>query len=110
MAQQAAGGDINMDGSRSGGPKASQSKPKKTLNDFGEMGDLLSKIENKVEKQATHKQRMATGKQQKITDLDRDKERLEKIGGMQAFQDNMLDNLFLHVSNTVAAKQGPQRK
>lgn len=98
-----------MDGQKQAVPAA---KPKsgKTLTDFGAMGDLLSSIEKKTEKQVNHQKRMVQGKREKVSALDRDKERLEKIGNMQAFTDNTLDNLFLHVSNTVASKQTTHRK
>ena len=70
-----------------GGPaqQAPKKPPVKTLSDFSAMGNLLSKIENKIEKQATHQQRMVNSKAMKVSEMDRDKERLEKIGSLQAF-------------------------
>ena len=108
MANETSGADMDMDigGLAMQAPK----KPVKTLSDFSAMGNLLSKIESKIEKQASHQQRIVNSKAMKVSEMDRDKERLEKIGSLQAFQDNTLENLFLHVSNTVAAKQTPQRK
>ena len=94
-----ASGDMDMDG---GNFTGNQQKKQKVLSDFGAMGDMLNKIENKMQKQQSHQERQATGKKEKVSALDRDKERLEKIGGMSAFQDNALDNLFLHINNTVA--------
>ena len=55
--------DIEMEGG--GEAKAVGQKPvKKPLNDFAQMGDLLSKIEAKTEKQVSHQQRMISGKKQ----------------------------------------------
>jgi len=75
-------GDMDMSGQAGA---ASKPKPTKTLTDFGDMGDLLSKIESKVEKKVNHEQRAATGKKEKMSAIDRDKERLEKIGNLSAF-------------------------
>ena len=106
------GDDMDMDGGAGSSSKASgaQKKSKQTLSDFGAMGDLLSKIENKMEKQANHEQRQAAGKKVKESAVDRDKDRLNKIAGLSVFQENTLDNLFLHVTNSVASKQGGRSK
>lgn len=42
---------MEMDGESFG---AAPAKPKKALADFGDMGDLLSKIETKIEKKQNH--------------------------------------------------------
>ena len=47
---------------------------------------------------------MAAGKKEKLSAIDRDKERLNTIAGMAVFQENALDNIFLHVTNSVASK------
>ena len=91
-------------------PSASKAPKKKTLNDFSAMGDLLDKIGSKVDKQVKHQQRAEQGKRQQVSAIDRDKERLNKIGSMAAFTDNTLDNLFLHVSNTVAQSKQQVKK
>ena len=96
--------DMDMDGGANSQKKV-KGQSKTTLSDFGAMGDLLDQIGTKMEKQAAHQQRMISSKAQKVSEVDKDKERLEKIGSLQAFQDNTLENLFLHVSNTVASKQ-----
>ena len=67
------------------------------------MGNLLEKISAKTEKQVNHQQRMVQGKKVKVLAMERDIERLNKISALPVFQENALDNLFLHVSNTVAA-------
>ena len=52
MANETSGADMDMDigGLAMQAPK----KPVKTLSDFSAMGNLLSKIESKIEKQASH--------------------------------------------------------
>ena len=106
MAKAESGGDMDM----SDGPSKSQSQPKKSLSDFGAMGDLLNKIETKTTKQVNHQQRLMQGHKHKETAQDRDKDRLNQLASLSAFQENTLDNLFLHVSNTIASKQQPLNK
>ena len=62
-------------------------------------------IETKTAKQVSHQQRIASGKKVKTADVDKEKERLNMLASHPVFQENALDNLFLHISNTVASKQ-----
>ena len=48
-----ADGDMEMDG-KVAAAAAGKKPAKKTLSDFSAMGNLLDKIENKIEKQANH--------------------------------------------------------
>ena len=80
-------------------------KTKSKIGDFSQMGNLLGKIENQTEKKLAHEKRTQESKQSKKQAIDADKERLNKIGSLKAFQDNVLDNLLMHVSNSIQEKQ-----
>ena len=69
------------------------------------MGDMLSGMEKKHEKQDKHKQRQANSKAQKTKDIESEKERLNAIAGNFSFQENPLDVLFQHVNNTITQKK-----
>ena len=63
--------------------------------------DMLAKSLVSIEKQSKHKQRVKDNQIQKQQD---EKERLNQIAQLSAFQENPLDALFAHVSNTIQQK------
>ena len=85
--------------------QADSTKTKSKIGDFSQMGNLLGKIENQTEKKLAHEKRQQESSKAKKQAIDDDKERLNKIGSLKAFQDNVLDNLLMHVSNTIEQKK-----
>ena len=102
-AQQAAApadGDMEMtDGQPA---QKTQSKKQKGLSDLSAMGSALKGADKAAAKKDPQASKPKTISQ---AALDQDKERLEKISGLDAFNQDPLQNLVLHISNSVAAKQ-----
>ena len=82
-----------------------EEQAKKKIDDFGDMTSILESLEQKAIKTQKHNDRIRqqdVARKNKQDRVDAEKERLNKIGSLPAFQDSSaLDTLFNHISNQI---------
>lgn len=93
--------DVDMNGTDIKKPKGQ--KPN-AFGDFGGMNSLLDQIKTSVDKKEHQKKSNTSQKKQKAEDAKLEKERLNKIMGLQSFQLSPLDNLYQHINNSINQK------